>query len=74
MKFYRANRDAYDYLNKDGVVPNELLTEKERNSKVRYLSNLCFDEVEVSKKDTYWSFGRRFQCGYGVNGKVKEYV
>lgn len=67
MKFYKAIKDAYDYFNKEGIVPNELYTEKERNTKVRYISDSCFEIVEVSKKDTYWSFGRRFQCGTNVN-------
>ena len=61
MKFYRATTDAYDHFNKYGVVKNELLTEKERNGKVRYLNDSIFEEVEISKRRTFWSFGCRFE-------------
>lgn len=62
MKYYRATKDAYDYLNKHGVVENELLTEKERNSRVRYLSDSVFHIVEINKNKTFMSFGVRFEC------------
>lgn len=61
MLFYKVRRDAYDYFNKYGVVKNELLTEKERNTKCRYLKDEVFQPVEVSKKKTFWSFGCRFE-------------
>ena len=42
MKYYRVVKEAYDYFNKMGTVKNELFTEKERNTKVRYLSDDVF--------------------------------
>lgn len=61
MKFYKVVKDGYDYFNKNAVIKNELLTERERNTKVRYLSDDYFEPVEVSKKGTYYSFGVRFE-------------
>lgn len=62
MKYYRVKRDAYDYFNKYGVVENELLTEKERNTKVRYLKDDIFEVVNINKNNTFFSFGVRFEC------------
>lgn len=61
MLFYKVRRDAYDYFNKYGVVKDELLTKRERDTKCRYLKDDVFEEVEVSKKKTFWSFGCRFE-------------
>lgn len=69
MKYYRARRDAYDYFNKNGVVPYELLTERERNTRVRYLKDDVFEVVDVKKTNTYISFGVRFECGYNHEGR-----
>ena len=60
MKYYRAKREAYDYFNRCGVVENELLTEKERNTKVRYISDDVFETMEISRKKTFYNFGVRF--------------
>lgn len=60
MLYYRVRRDAYDYFNKFAVVEGELLTEKERNRKARYISDNVFQEVHISKNKTYFSFGCRF--------------
>lgn len=63
MKFYKVVvPDKYDYFTGYTTIKNELLTEKERNKKFRYLCDDCFQIVEVSKKKTFWSFGCRFQC------------
>lgn len=70
MKFYRARRDAYDYFNKFDVVPYELLTERERNTRARYLKDDVFDVVYVSKFDTWRIFGRRFQQLFDHNGRM----
>ena len=59
MKYYRVRRDAYDYFNKYTVVKNELLTEKERNKKARYIKDDIFEEVEINKNKTYFNFGVR---------------
>lgn len=61
MKYYRAKKDAYDYFSKLGIVENELLTEKERNRYVPYLQDCLFEEIEISRNDTFINFGVRFQ-------------
>ena len=61
MLYYRAKRDAYDYFNKNGVVENELLTEKERTTKVRYISDDVFTPVTISRKKTFFNFGVRLE-------------
>lgn len=61
MLFYKAIAEKHDYFTGWTTIKNELLTEKERNSKFRYLSDACFVPVEVSKKKTFWSFGARYE-------------
>lgn len=61
MKYYKAIKEAYDYFNKMGTVKNELFTEKERNTKVRYLSDDVFEIVNISKNKTFFNFGCRFE-------------
>ena len=61
MKYFRAKKNAYDYFSDRGVVEGELLTQRERNRYVPYLHDCLFDEVEISKNDTFVSFGARFQ-------------
>lgn len=60
MLYYMANRDAYDYFNKYGIVSGELLTPKERNTKVRYIGDECFNIVAINRNDTFTNFGVRF--------------
>ena len=63
MKFYRAIEDGkHDYFTGHTTIKNELLTEKERHTKFRYLSDSIFEPVEVSKRKTFWCFGARFEC------------
>lgn len=62
MKYYKVKTDAYDYFNKFQAVKNELLTEKERNTKARYLKDSCFEIVYISKFKTFTNFGCRFEC------------
>ena len=67
MKFYRVVKDGvHDYFTGNTTVINELVTEKERNTKFRYISDFAFEVVDVSKKNTYWSFGARFEIGTGA--------
>lgn len=62
MKFYKVVvGDKYDYFTGYTTIKNELLTERERNTKFRYLQDDVFQEVEVSKKKTFWHFGARFE-------------
>lgn len=63
MKFYKVINPT----NKPLLVNNELLTEKELDriklpQKIISNNNI-FKEVNVSKFDTYWFFGCRFQNG-----------
>lgn len=62
MKFYKAIAEKHDYFTGYTTVINELITQKERDSKFRYLSDDCFIMVEVSKKKIYWFFGARFEA------------
>ena len=61
MLYYKATKDAYDYFSKCGIIKNELLTTKERNSKVRYLPDSYFQIIEIPKSRVFWSFGARFE-------------
>ena len=63
MKFYKAICEKHDYFTGYTTCIGELVTERERNSKFRYLNDDVFEIVEVSKKKTYWMFGCRFECG-----------
>ena len=63
MLFYKATREAHDYFTGYTTVKNELVTQKERDTKFRYLKDSVFEKVEVSKKNTFWNFGVRFECG-----------
>ena len=59
MKYYKVVKDGYDYFSKNAVVQNELLTVKERNRLVPYLSEDHFQEIEISKQKTFFNFGVR---------------
>lgn len=69
MLYYKVIKEKYDYFNKNMTVMNELLTLRERNTKFRYLKDDCFEEVEISKKNTYINFGVRFEIGTNHNGR-----
>jgi len=75
MKFYKV----INPMNKPLLVKNELVTDKELHKmkltkKIHFFnsnkskhdtisSNNIFKEVNISKFDTYWFFGCRFQNG-----------
>lgn len=64
MLFYKVIKgDKYDHFTGYTTVKNELVTQKERDTKFRYLTDDCFQPVNVSKKNTYWFFGARFENG-----------
>ena len=65
MKFYKAIAEKHDYFTGYTTIMNELVTQKERDKKFRYLTDNCFVIVEVSKKKTYWFFGARFEIEEG---------
>lgn len=73
MKYFKSvKEDVYDWVTKNEPIMNELLTLKERRLKFPTLDDSCFEEVEVSKKNTYINFGVRFEKGTNHNGKRKE--
>lgn len=59
MKYYRPKGRYYDYFTGYTTIPGELVTQRERNTKYRYLSEHVFETVLCSKRDTYFSFGIR---------------
>ena len=61
MLYYKAIKDGYDYFNKNAIIKNELLTTKERNSKVRYLPDSYFQIIDIPESRVLWSFGARFE-------------
>lgn len=61
MKFYKAVAEKHDYFTGYTTVIGELVTQKERDTKFRYLTDNVFTVVNVSKKRTFWSFGARFE-------------
>lgn len=61
MTYYKALAEKHDYFTGYTTVKNELITEKERNTRFRYLSDSVFQKVEVSKKKTFFMFGCRFE-------------
>lgn len=59
MKYYVVMKDSYDYFNKFAVVKSELLTEKERNTKARYIADSAFQIMEINRSHTIRNFGVR---------------
>ena len=59
MKYYVTIKDSYDYFNKFAVVKSELLTEKERNTKARYIADTSFQIMEINRSHTMRNFGVR---------------
>ena len=65
MKYYRALAEKHDYFTGWTTIKNELITQRERDTKFRYLSDDVFEIVEVSRKKTFFSFGARFEIKEG---------
>lgn len=61
MRYLKATADAYDYFTKNALIVNELVTQKERDTKYRYISDYFFKPVEIPKNRTFKSFGVRFE-------------
>lgn len=59
MKYYRAKGEFHDYYTGYTTVPGELVTERERNTKFRYIADRAFERVICSRRDTYIIFGCR---------------
>lgn len=64
MKYLKPIVERHDYFTGWTTIPGELLTEKERNRRFRYLPDKIFETVYVSQKKTYKSFGCRFEYHY----------
>lgn len=78
MYYYKVKRDCYDHFTGHAFVKNELLTEKERNTKARYISEELFDVFYWKQANTYTSFGVRFQVSSPLHtnkerGFIAEY-
>ena len=61
MKYLKPIVERHDYFTGWTTIPGELLTEKERNRRFRYLPDNVFKTVYVSQRKTYKSFGTRFE-------------
>lgn len=72
MKYFRVVKEKYDHSTGYTTTMNELVTPRERNIMFRNLGDDCFEEVEISKKNTYMNFGVRFEIGTGHYGKRKD--
>lgn len=62
MKYYQAVKECHDYFTGYTTIPGELVTKRERDTMFRYLTDACFQVVEVSKKKTFRNFGARFRA------------
>lgn len=62
MKYYKVVvPDKHDYFTGYTTILGELLTEKERNTKFRYLYDEVFQIVNINKNNTCFIFGARFE-------------
>lgn len=48
MKYYRVRSEKTDWFSHYFTKADELFTEKERNSKVRYITDFWFEVVNIS--------------------------
>lgn len=67
MLFYKVKREVHDYFTGNTTIVGELLTQKERDTKFRYLNDTIFEKVNVSKKKTCWIFGARYEINSNTN-------
>lgn len=61
MKYYKALAEKHDYFTGYTTIPSELVTQRERDTKFRYIGDDVFQQVEISKSKIFWSFGARFE-------------
>jgi len=64
MKYYRVRRgsgDLYDNKSEYTTISHELLTARERKNMFPSIPDRNFEEVVISRKRTYISFGCRFE-------------
>jgi len=72
MYYYKLKRDCFDHFTGHAFVKNELLTEHERNTKARYISDTLFDVFYWKRTNTFINFGVRFQCSAIEHTKLEE--
>lgn len=64
MKYYKIIKDGVrDRETFFEGVKDELLTMNERRKHCPNIPERCFEAVEISKRNVYWFFGARFECG-----------
>ena len=61
MKYYRVRSERADWFSHYFTKVGELFTEKERNSKVRYITDVWFEVVNIPQKKTQIIDERRFE-------------
>lgn len=61
MKYYKAISERADWLSHYFTKEGELFTQKERDTKVRYITDFWFEIVDISSKATKIIDGRRFE-------------
>lgn len=52
MKYYRVRSERTDWFSHYFTNADELFTEKERNPKVRYITDFWFKVVNISQENT----------------------
>ena len=75
MKYYKCKYDIVNSKSNDYIVENELLTENEFKRRELLPSDLIyFDEINISKFNTYKIFGIRFQIlpKFKINRSIKN--
>lgn len=60
MTYYKPKYEQFDRFTGWTTTPGELLTEKERFRRFRYLPDSVFRKVKISEKQTYKFQGVRF--------------
>lgn len=61
MKYYKVITERADWFSYYVTKTNELFTQKERDTKVRYITDFWFQEVDIPKNKTKKIDGRRFE-------------
>ena len=61
MMYYKSTAEMTDHFTGWTVIMDELVTERERNTRFRYLPDYIFKKVYISQRDTHKSFGIRFE-------------
>ena len=73
MKYYKALTEKHDYFTGWTTVKNELLTEREKNTRFPHLYEYFYKPVEVNKNKTFFSFGCRFQYKEEADQHEEDY-